>query len=240
MYAIKVFFKSMLEQLAVAHSVGANNIDLQVNRNCYVDADGRAVLFDWNGQVDLGSEAADPHQNWAIAAPEAWLHKGYDIPNVLLTHVHAMDTWQAGIIWNNFLYAPCQWSTAYVLKSGRRYAKKQFVLDLIDVLGGNTIIPINNGDGDSGASSVDLRILVDLPPFDRNNTNHAMPTKFRTMLGNRRMSTCDNKPTWHLDDPDVPEKDKALALDLAQQMLRISPDDRPTMGELLQHPFLQF
>ena len=77
MHAIQVFFKSMLEQLSLAHDEGnTNNIDLQEKRNIYVDPrTGRAVLFDWNSFLPIGSPARDIHQNWRIAAPEAWLEE---------------------------------------------------------------------------------------------------------------------------------------------------------------------
>lgn len=71
---VVTFFRSMLEQLMVAHDSGVNNVDLQINRNMFVEhGTGRAIMFDWNSYIPMGAPTDDPHQNGGFAAPEAWL-----------------------------------------------------------------------------------------------------------------------------------------------------------------------
>ena len=153
----KIFFQSMLEQLMVAHEGGANNLDLQIKRNMYVDRDtGRAILFDWNSYIAVGAPARDPHQSWHVAAPEAWLYD-YGHINALNLNIHGQDIWQAGICWINFLYAPCKWESARVLSEGKsKTEKREFWKKVIHALGGNTVIPI------SATETVDAREFAGL------------------------------------------------------------------------------
>lgn len=222
----RIFFQSMLEQLAVTHEAGVNNLDLQVNRNMYVEpGTGRAIMFDWNGYLPVGAPAHDEHQNWGIAAPEAWLWRNQDV-QALNMNIHAMDVWQAGIVWNNFLYKPCRWQTASVLKRHRGPLSRNFWKAIVATLGGNTIIPIN------ATASVDVREYAGIPTSMK--IKPPPPSKFRPLL-----RECKQKKSRYLDNPNVSIRETELAVDLLQQMLRISPADRPTARELLDHPYFR-
>ena len=77
---VRHFMKSLLGQLAHAHSVGINYLDLSGNRNVFVDHDGTAILFDWNGALAIGEKAYNAENNFAIIPPEAWMDQvqGHD------------------------------------------------------------------------------------------------------------------------------------------------------------------
>eukprot|EP00977_Amphora_coffeiformis_P021820 scaffold9946_cov188-Amphora_coffeaeformis.AAC.4 len=227
----KIYFKSVLEQLALAHASGTNNRDLNENRNLYVESEtGRAILFDWNGHISIGGVVFDREQHYGIAAPEGWLEEGFGV-NALTTHIHAFDIWQAGIMWTNILYRPCQWPFAWVMQGKYLQRKKRFLRKLIDTLGGNTVIPINEKE------SVDLRKLAGLSTEYVPATNEG---RFRPLLSEYKKPdvACHHK-SWYLDDPNVPEHDKEMALDFIKRALTISPSDRPSADELLRHPIFE-
>jgi len=227
----KVYFKSVLEQLALAHASGTNNRDLNENRNLFVDSEtGKAILFDWNGHSPIGGVVSDPEQHYGIAAPEAWLDEGFGI-DARTTHSHASDVWQAGIMWTNMLYKPCQWPFAWVMQRKNLHKKQIFLRKPIDTLGGNTVIPINEKE------SVDLRQLAGLPT-DSNPVSEER--KFRPLLSEyKRPDVACHHKSWYLDDPNVPEHDKEMALDFIKRALTISPSDRPSADELSRHPIFE-
>jgi len=231
---VKTFFRSMLEQLQVAHEdAGVNNLDLQVPRNMFIDrTTARSILFDWNSYIPVGKPAVDLHQRWGLAAPEAWLFEGFGIAP-LVRSIHAMDTWQSAVVLADFLYYPCSWSSArkaFEEKSSLE-AKQEYLQTLLTRIGGNTRILL---DAD-GREEVDLRTLAAMP----SDQDIPRPSRFQPLLEEEQLSACPKGPSWYLDDPDVPDHDKDVALDLLQQMFTLSPEDRPTMATLLQHPFFQ-
>ena len=231
---VKIFFRSMLEQLQVAHEdAQVNNLDLQVSRNMFLDRKtGRSILFDWNSYIPVGKPAVDLHQRWSLAAPEAWLFEGFGIAP-LVRSIHAMDTWQSAVVLADFLYYPCSWSSGSKVfgtgKSSLR-AKQKYLERILKRIGGNTRIPIDV----FGLEDVDLRTLAGMPT----NQDIPRPARFKPLLEEEQLSTCLKGPSWYFDDPAVPDHDKEVALDLLQQMFTLSPEDRPTMSSLLQHRFL--
>lgn len=249
MTTVKIFFRSMLEQLQVAHDDAAvNNLDLQVLRNMFIDrATGRSILFDWNSYIPVGKPAVDHGQRWSLAAPEAWLFDGFGV-NPLVRSIHAMDVWQSAVVLATFLYYPCTWSSGdkvleegidsldskpkylqTILKQMDLEAKQEYLQTVVNRLGGNTRILLNV----HGTEEVDLRTLAGMPT----DQDIPRPNTFEPLLGEEQESTCSKGPSWYLDDPAVPDDDKKVALDLMQKMFTLSPEDRPTMATLLQHPF---
>eukprot|EP00562_Extubocellulus_spinifer_P019509 CAMPEP_0178588066 /NCGR_PEP_ID=MMETSP0697-20121206/26815_1 /TAXON_ID=265572 /ORGANISM="Extubocellulus spinifer, Strain CCMP396" /LENGTH=518 /DNA_ID=CAMNT_0020224351 /DNA_START=105 /DNA_END=1661 /DNA_ORIENTATION=+ len=231
---VKIFFRSMLEQLQVAHDdASVNNLDLNVPRNMFIDrATGRSILFDWNSYIPVGKPAVDHNQNWKLAAPEAWMFDGFGV-EPLVRSVHAMDVWQSAVVLATFLYYPCTWSSgSKVLQDKKKSeAKQKYLQTILKRIGGNTRIPLNL----NGTEEVDLRVLAGMPT----DTDIPRPATFEPLLGKKQKRTCSKAPSWYLDDPAVSDGDKKVALDLLQQMFTLSPEDRPTMATLLQHPFFQ-
>jgi serine/threonine protein kinase len=223
---VVTFFESMLEQLMVAHEEGGvNNVNLQVNRNMYVARDsGRAIMFDWTSYVPVGGAASHSHQSWSITAPEAWLWSSQGI-NATNVNIHALDIWQAGVVWANFIYgAPCEWKSPQILiDSPLKTDHEEYWKSLITTLGGNTSIPIN------ASASIDVRTLAGMP------TTVDVPIP----------KSSDFKPfLQHCSDRidhvvKVPSSHKESAEDLLLQMLRINPMDRPTAREVLRHQFFE-
>ena len=218
----------MLEQLMVIHEAGVNNGDLQEDWNMFVDRrTGRAIMFDWNSYSPVGAPANDPTQSWDVAAPEAWLWD-YNKLNAINVNIHAMDIWQAGMVWTNFIYAPCQWRRATVLTTNATKRIHQlFWRSLITTLGGNTTFSINGT-----TPVVDARTFAGIPlsmTFQRPN-----PSNFQPML--RYCTICSISEATIM----VPTELQELATDLLLQMLHISPSDRPSARELLRHPMFEY
>lgn len=140
-----------------------------------------------------------------------------------------MDIWQAGIVWVNFLYAPCPWRSSGVLRVRSPNAHQEYWRALIHTLGGNTMIPIN------ATAWVDLRIFANLPTSV--DIKVPSPSEFQPLLG--KCSSSSHHVIPYLKDSSVPAADKELAVDLVLKMMRISPTDRPTAREVLQHPFFR-
>ena len=221
---VKIFFHSMLEVLQVAHAHNVNNIDLQTNRNMYVNrTTGRAILFDWNALIEVGQPTYDEEQHDLYAPPEAWLQEYWGV-QALNQNIHAMDVWQAGIAWSYLIYNPCGWQSSQRLQDRDG---KTWLQTVIRTLGGSTVIPVN------ATASVDLADLAGLPR--RPSWPRPALQDFTPLLGRQLGGKC-KKPSWYMDNPHVPQSDKDLAIDFLRQMLVLSPLERPTVAELLQHP----
>ena len=128
---VRTFMKSILTQMQHAWRVGVNNLDLSGNRNVYVDKDLKAILFDWNGWVDVGEPIFDPDYNFDLVPPEAWV-QDMDGHTIKVTNetLHSFDVWSIGIMLARLLYAPnCKWSNGQSYQS-RKQRLAQHILHL--------------------------------------------------------------------------------------------------------------
>eukprot|EP00978_Attheya_sp_CCMP212_P004065 scaffold8750_cov60-Attheya_sp.AAC.2 len=213
------FMKSMLGQLAHAHSVGINYLDLSGHRNVFVDNDGTAILFDWNGAVAIGKKAYNATNNFAIIPPEAWMEhvQGHDFK---MMSVSAWDVWSAGVMFARLIYYPCRWATHHTYPR-----TKDRLRETILAIGGNTVIP------------VDSEFDLDLAQFLKVDNDIVRNREFKPHLVDRtEKHSCSQTSFKYLEDSTDQEKNQAL--DFLKSMMKISPLDRPDCHTLLKHPFL--
>eukprot|EP00529_Nitzschia_sp_RCC80_P011070 CAMPEP_0113492160 /NCGR_PEP_ID=MMETSP0014_2-20120614/27928_1 /TAXON_ID=2857 /ORGANISM="Nitzschia sp." /LENGTH=622 /DNA_ID=CAMNT_0000385973 /DNA_START=71 /DNA_END=1939 /DNA_ORIENTATION=- /assembly_acc=CAM_ASM_000159 len=202
---IRIFMKSILQQMQHAWHVGVNNLDLSGNRNVYVDKDLNAILFDWNGWVDIGEPIFDPDYNFDLVPPEAWV-QDMDGCTIKVTKetIHSFDVWSIGIMLARLLYAPnCKWS------NGQSYgSRKQRLAQHILSLGIHEYDPTSErlpqfwvpvgggGSSDSNTKSVDMVKVAGLTKeqfqkkydetIGKESTGDSVGQRYRT---NRRTTT---------------------------------------------------
>ena len=212
---IRYFLRSLLGQLAHAHSVGINNLDLSGDRNVFVDHDGSAILFDWNGAIAVGEKSFNEEHNFGILPPEAWIEQlqGHEMK---MMSISAFDVWSVGVMFARLIYYPCRWTYQH---SSSHLADR--LKETIMALGGNTAIPVDN------------ELTVDLADeMGINGTLLLQDRQFQPLLGRK----C-TQSTFPLLEGST-EEDKQQALDFLQSIMKISPLDRPDCRTLLLHPFL--
>ena len=216
---VRHFMKSMLEQLAHAHGVGINYLDLSGNRNVFVDHDGSAILFDWNGALAVGEKAYNSENNFAIIPPEAWMRtiEGHDVK---MTSISAWDVWSAGILFARLIFYPCRWATHCTYPQ----TKDRIRETILAVGGGNTTIPVDD------QVQVDLAEFVGLNESRRNG-------EFKPLLVDKSEKQKCNQRSFGMLIASTNEE-RSHALDFLESMMKISPLDRPDCYTLLQHPFL--
>lgn len=216
---IRIFMRSMLEQLAHAHSVGINNLDLSGNSNVLVDHDGSAILFDWNGAIALGEKAYDAAYAFSIVPPEAWMEEveGHEF---IVMSISAFDVWSVGVMFARLIFYPCRWASQHLHPQ-----TEDRLRETILALGGYTKIPVD------GEIEVDLAELVGLNETILQNR----PYEFH-LADNSGKHRCSEKSFEFLDG--ITEEEKNQALDFLRSMMQISPFERPDCPTLLEHPFL--
>lgn len=217
---IRIFMKSMVAQLAHAHSVGINNMDISGNRNVFVDDDGTAILFDWNGYMALGELTFCPECNSAIAPPEQWVLNEIKGHEFRLMSLSAADVWAVGIMFARMIFRPCRWATKHYYKDAN-----ERIRETILAIGGNTVIPVHEGfDIDfiryAGLNDTVAGQVKYKPPLVDESEEHACTrTKFKVL------ESCTKEEKEH-------------ALDFLKSIMKFSPFDRPDYDTLLKHPFL--
>eukprot|EP00529_Nitzschia_sp_RCC80_P016273 CAMPEP_0113487098 /NCGR_PEP_ID=MMETSP0014_2-20120614/25335_1 /TAXON_ID=2857 /ORGANISM="Nitzschia sp." /LENGTH=674 /DNA_ID=CAMNT_0000380787 /DNA_START=82 /DNA_END=2106 /DNA_ORIENTATION=+ /assembly_acc=CAM_ASM_000159 len=251
---IKLFMKSILQQLQHAWKAGVNNMDLSGDRNVYVSKHNyQAILFDWNGWVRPGKVVHDPFWNQRLVPPEYWLEtmNGQQVhmsPQIL----HGFDVWSVGYMLARLIYAPfCGWvdHLAYDNDSLKR------LQDTILTLGINQYDPSQSGQlpqfwvpvGDGRNSRIDLTKMANLTKDDFDEVYEETRARgnnkdFEPMLqGTRshfRYTACPEETKFDvLVDPAVSKTDAKNVVDLLKQMMTISPLERPNYDELLAHSF---
>lgn len=213
---VRIFLKSLLEQLALAHNAGVNNLDLSGGRNVYVDHDGSAILFDWNGAIALGAKSYNEEHAFSILPPEAWL-KEVEGHELKMMSISGFDVWSVGIMLARIIFSPCKWT----YQNSRHHIKDR-LKETILALGGNTVIPVD------AEFEIDLAKVAGIS--DTNGQQHGTQ-EFQPLLGK-----CSKTASFPLLDS-AEEEEKRQVLDLLKSMMTISLLQRPDCNRLLDHPF---
>jgi len=212
---IRTFMRSLLGQLAHAHDLGINNLDLSGYRNVLVDHDNSAILFDWNGAIGLGEKSYNPEHAFSILPPESWLEQveGHDMK---MMSISGFDVWSVGIMFAWLIYKPCHWTY-----ETSRHDLEGRLKETIMAIGGNTIVKVNDEfEADlAEIAGLDATILKD--------------HQFKPLLGKKCNAT--SFPVLERSG----KRDKQLALNFLQSIMKLSPIDRPDCQTLLKHPFLR-
>lgn len=213
-------FRSLLVQLDYAHKQGVNLNDIHPEKNFFVREDGGAALFDWNAYIRVGEKTYQNNRGLHLSPPEGMARKVHG-EDIRLYQIHSVDVWQLGLLWARVLYYPCVWA------SDRLLGRQNLLRETILAIGGNVIAPKNE------THDIDLASLVGLSSDD------VAQIEFKPLLSSKSKGShhCYTKSRY-LEDPNVPQEKKDLALDLLKSMLKISAYDRPTCEKLLRHPFL--
>lgn len=217
---VRSYFHSLLSQLAYAHSLGVNNLDLQP-RNTWVDStDKTATIFDWNGHTPLGNTFYEEDRNHDIAPPEGVIEHAPDGRTLQMTSISGYDVWSAGIMFANLIYYPCKW-----MKFRRRL--KDYFRNLILAVGGNTSIPVST-------TSTDYFDLAKIAGLDLSTIQSV---EFHPPIVDGNDHECSAN-TQFLDE-EKKQGRSGEAVDLLRNMMMLSPLVRPTCDELVKHPFFQ-
>ena len=219
------FYRSLCQQLAHAHSVGVYNWDMSFGRNVYVDRDGDAVLFDWNGAEGPGDTTYVSDAFMGIVPPEGWFRSINGAP-VMNTDRKARgyDVWQIGIGFAHTLFEPCAWIQSDCIPD-----EKARLRETIKSLGGNTTFVVND------EVVVDLAEFAGLPKgFGETDED------FRPALcdGMHSRGICPSNTRFEFYDS-LSSQEKKDALDFLRSMLRVNVEERAEFADLLHHPFLQ-
>ena len=219
------FYRSLCQQLAHAHSVGVYNWDMSFGRNVYVDRDGDAVLFDWNGAEGPGDTTYVSDAFMGIVPPEGWFRSINGAP-VMNTDRKARgyDVWQIGIGFAHTLFEPCAWIQSKCIPD-----EKARLRETIKSLGGNTTFVVND------EVVVDLAEFAGLPKgFGETDED------FRPALcdGMHSRGICPSNTRFEFYDS-LSSQQKKDALDFLRSMLRVNVEERAEFADLLHHPFLQ-
>jgi len=222
---IRIFFRSLVEQLAHAYSYGIVNFDLSTS-NVWVDpTDYHAVVTDWNGGWDVGQPAWAGDVNFRYVPPEAMVKIGVppDERPILIVSGSAYDVWAIGVKLVTAMYYPC-----FSAKTRYFDTKTDHLRAILQASGGNMNIPVSNA-----TDLVDLAALVGL------DTTKVSASEFQPLIYQDHPGVQCKKSSFKAFEEEKEEGREGEAFDFIRSILKVSPLDRPKYDELIQHPFLK-
>eukprot|EP00978_Attheya_sp_CCMP212_P007670 scaffold17800_cov81-Attheya_sp.AAC.1 len=222
---IRIFFRSLVEQLAHAYSYGIVNFDLSTS-NVWADpTDYKAVVTDWNGGWDEGELAWSGDANFRYVPPEALVELSVppDGRPIMLVSASAYDVWSIGVKAVTAMYYPC-----FSIKPGLFDTKTDFLRAILQAIGGNMDIPVSNA-----TDLVDLAALVGL------DSQKVSASEFQPMIYQHHPGGKCTISSFKAFEQEKEEGREGEAFDFIRSIQKVSPLDRPKYEELIQHPFLK-